>query len=483
MELPPKHVRFTHTPLDYKNKEIRLLMIEPSTEPSSPIQITIKHVDFSAHANAVACYQEEVATLGSERSRFSRSSCLKEEALSRKYFRELFDYIALSYTWGPESPVRDILVTSPKCQGWLSVRQNLYDFLTIRRDCGSDWLWIDQICINQGKDDERTHQVNQMADIYIAAAVEVWLGSGFEGSDKLMDCIVRESVLSQQEPEPKISVTQQEMHTLIPLLKRFLRIPYWSRLWVMQEIVLGRVVDVRVGSKTSSWKTFYSGWKRLESAFESVDHEQWLETLGAGWRIRYIDKNRRKGYDDWISIWNLIDGTECSDIRDRVFGTMGLVRPSLRILPDYSMQPQDVLLTLLTRVVYVKFAEINDSNDSNSLRKQYRRDCIYVAWHWLRQLEDAKSTIDRKSVRHHLLKILPPDPPKFRSSIGRTWQLKCYLWYEIPDNPRSKRWQLVRAGHVWLRYRYGRILPWFRRVQFKPQARYPQQLASRKGFY
>ncbi|KAI4945501.1 hypothetical protein J4E91_007843 [Alternaria rosae] len=194
MEITPRNVRFTHTPLNLKSREIRLLTIERSSKSSSPIQITLKHVELSGHINALTRYREEVARLES----IGWVKKARREAIYDKMFHGTFDFIALSYTWGSELPVQDIFVTSPECRGWLSVRQNLYDFLKTRRGCDSAWFWIDQICINQGQNDEKAHQVNQMADIYSVAAVEVWLGSGFEGSDEFMDLILRESVDSIQ---------------------------------------------------------------------------------------------------------------------------------------------------------------------------------------------------------------------------------------------------------------------------------------------
>jgi hypothetical protein len=134
MDIPPKHVRFTHAPLNFKSKEIRLITIEPSSELSSPIQITIKHVDFSRHVDALARCQQEIAKLEAE----GELKIMKRQRqdIYVSFLLGTFDFIALSYTWGPEFPAHDILVTGPNSRGWLLVRQNLYDFLNIERDRG-----------------------------------------------------------------------------------------------------------------------------------------------------------------------------------------------------------------------------------------------------------------------------------------------------------------------------------------------------------
>jgi hypothetical protein len=456
MELPPTDVRFTHTPLNFKHKEIRLLTIEPSYDLESPIQITIKHIDFSSHVHALTRYQEEKARL---RAQGHPRSKWRSGALYNDFFKETLPFVALSYTWGPEFPAQDVLVTSPECRGWLPVRQNLYDFLKIRRTCGSTWFWIDQICINQGKDDEKTHQVSQMAEIYSATAVEVWLGSEFEGSNELIDLIVHESALSTQEPCPKLSVNKQGFSTHIPCLRRLLCLPYWSRLWVTQEIVLGKAVNIRVGSNILSWDTFYSGLKRVNDAWGSLD-PSWkgMDVLNANDRIYDINRARNDMCEDWWDIWSLASHTECSDVRDKVFGTMGMLHPSLRILPDYSMQPQDVLIMLLPKIV----ESICTTNElyRNNLREfrgfnhLSQKSCMMAVRFWQSSLEKDMHKTNQKAFRHYLLNIfLILDPPKFGCRTGKVCLLKCQMWYEMAGGYERMR-KLRRLGpRRWMHFR------------------------------
>jgi len=527
MELPPKDVRFTHTPLNFRNKEIRLITIEPTTDPSSPIHITMEHVDFSERINASTRYRKEKARL-EPHHRLEPISREQDSALYDKFLEGTFNFVALSYTWGPELPAQDIFVTSPECQGWFSVRQNLYEFLKTKRD----WLsvrqnvdefleigqhldpasfWIDQLCINQGENDEKAHQVNQMADIYSAASVvEAWLGSGFEGSNELVDLIIHESSLDHQsihEGRPTdqslselFVVTEQEMRALFPLLRQFARLAYWSRLWVTQEIVLGRVVHLRIGSKTVSWDILYKGWlglretmllwetwnrKAWDDLFETEEYKDMARHGNMVWkRIRDIGRGRYITVKSWDNVQDLIRGTECSNVRDRVFGMMGMIHPSLRVFPDYSMHPQDILLELLNKQITVIAQSQPPSMDQ--LEKKHekvqdiREDCVWVAAFWLSQLEDNEHRINRRIVRRHILSIVPLDlqdysyeewriqfdrdvldhlPEKLRKlplvvpwnllrlyyPVGKTWHVKYSIWKNIP-NERSILWRLVRAG-------------------------------------
>lgn len=183
MELPSKHVRFAHTPLDYKRKEIRVLKIEQDLQLSDPIRVTLENVDLGPLVAALADCDGRVAKLKSERHDdwLFRSRALEEQiqAAHIETCQDTLNFTALSYTWGPESPTFDILVTSDHGEGWFSVRENLYNFLKMRRQQERPSFWVDQICIDQDNTDEENHQVSQMAEIYThASAVEVWLGAG-----------------------------------------------------------------------------------------------------------------------------------------------------------------------------------------------------------------------------------------------------------------------------------------------------------------
>jgi hypothetical protein len=84
------------------------------------------------------------------------------------------EYEALSYTWG--APDRD---RSMRCNGVdFPITENLDGALRrLRKEYRSRVIWIDQICINQNDDYERSQQVGIMKDIYSGAQkVSAWLG-------------------------------------------------------------------------------------------------------------------------------------------------------------------------------------------------------------------------------------------------------------------------------------------------------------------
>lgn len=86
-------------------------------------------------------------------------------------------YHALSYCWGSSSRS-----TAIQCNGTsLTITPILSEALQHVFELslnGVEWLWVDQICINQADLQERGSQVDMMKEIYkISERTIIWLGS------------------------------------------------------------------------------------------------------------------------------------------------------------------------------------------------------------------------------------------------------------------------------------------------------------------
>ena len=179
------------------------------------------------------------------------------------HFTERPGYEALSYTWGDLLNTRTVMLKDQPFQ----VTQNLEAALRSLRyrpfhDAANNdrILWIDSICINQKDIQERNLQVRRMLDIYKSALrVTVWLGEGDQDSDKAMTFINKYlGLLSNQESfskvvENELSKPMQLQDEWLALAQGILIRPWWSRVWVVQEVAVAKEVIVACGSYTIPW--------------------------------------------------------------------------------------------------------------------------------------------------------------------------------------------------------------------------------------
>jgi len=136
--------------------------------------------------------------------------------------RRTHSYEALSYVWGLEKIKEPIWIEGLE----LSVGANLYAALSHLRDCFVERiLWIDAICINQGDDIEKGHQVESMAKIYAKASrVIVWLGEATGNSDQALEVI--RAAAEEQTMDPLTDETSKQ--AILTLLER----KWFQRIWV-----------------------------------------------------------------------------------------------------------------------------------------------------------------------------------------------------------------------------------------------------------
>lgn len=178
------------------------------------------------------------------------------------HLRERPGYEALSYTWGDPLDTRTITLKDQPFQ----VTKNLEAALRNMRykpiygaTSNDRILWIDAICINQNDIQERNRQVRRMLEIYKSALrVIVWLGEGDPDSDKAMVFMSTHSEsLSSPESYSKVqmefSKSMQYKDEWLALAQGILLRPWWSRVWIVQEVAVAKHLIVLCGNHAVSW--------------------------------------------------------------------------------------------------------------------------------------------------------------------------------------------------------------------------------------
>lgn len=297
--------------------------------------------------------------------------------------QDLPNYRPVSYAWGNEKPSSEIFLQSVTPQTIidlqhnrattrpalkfqpLHIRPNLETFLkTLRHDTAITTLWVDAICINQGDDDEKAHQVNQMDQVYRGQDVFIWLGEASKNSHLAISLIVEynkriltaesDDELSQAIDFLVSSVSTHRAHwaALWELLGR----PWFTRRWIVQECVLSAEKKMFIGDIEFRWDWLVAVATQLPWSFYPVGPE--LVDLEDAEQVQFPELNIGPPVDRfgslkrlWITSktpeghsWTLEELLErfysytSSDPRDAIYSfvsmTNDIERP--RWLPDYS---------------------------------------------------------------------------------------------------------------------------------------------------
>ncbi|KAK3366228.1 heterokaryon incompatibility protein-domain-containing protein, partial [Lasiosphaeria ovina] len=126
-------------------------------------------------------------------------------------------------------------------------------------------LWIDAICINQDDIAERNAQVAIMQHIYHTAVdVIAWIGEDNGAQDQRAIALVCELgprgytlvVRRESREHPRAFLSLYDTDDWLAFLSLIER-PWFSRIWIVQEVVMGKRVTVWCGSYQLDWNDLY----------------------------------------------------------------------------------------------------------------------------------------------------------------------------------------------------------------------------------
>lgn len=258
-------------------------------------------------------------------------------------------YDALSYTWGPPTQSKRIIVMNEKLT---TVVDSLYNALMyLRLPDKQRWLWIDALCINQDDNTEKALQIPMMTSIYRnAQKVIVWLGEHGNNSELAIAGMKHLEIEENRKQILHPAHDEACMKQLNKLYEAFLAIyrrSYFRRTWIRQEITVAKRVEVQCGRDTVSWYALKRTARRLkvlrhkiktgsliEPAEMNSDSFCNLQYLSRGWRYgksafgfmaeaQSVYYYHGGGLLELLMISREFDAT---DARDKVYGVLGLAR-------------------------------------------------------------------------------------------------------------------------------------------------------------
>ncbi|KAL1799759.1 hypothetical protein ACET3X_000101 [Alternaria dauci] len=358
------------------------------------------------------------------------------KSMIKPHAPNLYHYVAVSYSWGPdvESEKLDVLINGHVVKVRKNLHAALLEFRAMEPFKQGLKLWIDAITINQDNEVEKQAQILIMHEIYQRAGnIVVWIGPDVEqtfnddGNPELPDYILSSNRLAvhrtigmleqisqyyqtehleemdecgdlrkaHQHREAaafRLRRALQEWNNLLHEnpdffttylgIHEFFSRPYWRRLWVIQELSMGRAgMPIVCGSRITHWRHIRDAAILLHSAMdivgdmtmielgkeELVDTKSHtashvaniaqLEFLSHRKRLPWIDKS----YFEFRSTPGIGGGeairgstldqalqlameADCFNPKDRVFGMLHIhgIPDSCKRVLDYSKSPAQI---------------------------------------------------------------------------------------------------------------------------------------------
>ena len=257
-------------------------------------------------------------------------------------------YEALSYVWGDITSKQKLYIDDAPYE----ITANLALALShLRYEDRDRLMWVDAVCINHERLAERGYQVRLMGSVYArASSVLIWLGPETHDSTQALQDL---ETLGQDKHFKELDLygkIDDDGQTWIPApaerinpLENLLKRAYWSRIWVVQEIVRAKNATVFCGTSSIDWETCVkvrNNWPKhsrnccnTECSLMDPRMRRVMNWISSSWR-RYQGTN-----GDLLSNLNLTRGLNATDPRDKIFGALGLVRDDTCFLdPDYKSE-------------------------------------------------------------------------------------------------------------------------------------------------
>lgn len=299
-------------------------------------------------------------------------------------------YSALSYTWGDLNRKGLILVGDAPFYVTKSLEVAL-SHLTLE-DMPLT-LWIDALCIDQDDEVEKTEQVRQMQQIYSkATSVITWLGPAAENSDAAMHWIQRYGSLSCElgiGSRPELRLRQllqmfeadpdklpneglkeflQDISTQLSpgtcssesigmALSKLFKRAYWSRIWVVQELVHAKRVKFVCGNMAVSEEPVHHSLRLLRNFgqyqhFKLAQHPQTndSELISTSFDTRnpvnILKIRRAAGPFPVIYLIRTLRYFKATDPRDKIFALLSFAADAAAfgLCPDYRESCNEVYI-------------------------------------------------------------------------------------------------------------------------------------------
>ncbi|KAI1774094.1 heterokaryon incompatibility protein-domain-containing protein [Hypoxylon cercidicola] len=376
-----------YQPLDTSRNEIRVLVLQDPSETSSKsglIECTIEHVSLYEYSDQyrtflqldgfdksfrfqskiwefITTYKADVEKypgdpskfLDSGTKNFSHNPVYRDGSFTSATVYSWGRLYALSYEWGDPTVTANIMVSGHR----MAVTKNLHDALQDllprwhrdTEETASARLWVDALCINQQDVQERNTQLQLMEQIYsTATSVLTRLGPRLElgHDDETCELLMEvHSLYTVSAAKGLTALKKPEYKDAWAGVCELAKRSYWRRLWIIQEIFLANTrTEFYFGDQFSNLSALLIAMVLLQSnlaEFESVYPPEMEDVFESALKniqpFIVILSSNDPPYYDILPYLNAGRQAKQSDIRDKIYGLLGLMDSQIRahITPDY----------------------------------------------------------------------------------------------------------------------------------------------------
>ncbi|KAI9736077.1 MAG: hypothetical protein M1818_006253 [Claussenomyces sp. TS43310] len=257
---------------------------------------------------------------------------------------------ALSYVWGDDADTVAIIL----CGRGASVRVNLASALRhLRLSDLVRNLWVDALCVNQMDVAERSQQVTLMGEIYTKAEkVVIWLGQARAGDSSTIDIMIQLAAndkmhwIKSKPSEDEVGFKTND-HLLDLFI--FLRNPWWGRIWTIQEYILAQKTELLCGphcfpgsTLPALAKSYFKHSKRCCNFPTDIKSFEISGIFNQMTAILDFETFRAQiGRVSFLELASSFRTRETSDLRDKIYGLLGLSETYSAELVDYSLSTEE----------------------------------------------------------------------------------------------------------------------------------------------
>jgi hypothetical protein len=285
-------------------------------------------------------------------------------------------YQALSYVWGTDQQTKELVTPD----GTLPISPSLSKALhSLRRKDQSITLWVDAICINQKDGREKEKQIRLLPVIFQNASITYAFLEGGDGSDNALEMLMqvrfkaaiekrsrlyqpldsREGMETEEEdwPDDLAKVPASWHDNSIPHLdddiwthvKALFSLPFFRRVWIVQEVVAALDVKIICGKRTIDWSDLHLAMEIVDWQVQLFDTDttylssSWEPFFSLAAQREWEARSHRRSLSTLLEHFRY---TESTLSRDRLFAMLGLASDGNEadFEPDYNSPLEEVVL-------------------------------------------------------------------------------------------------------------------------------------------